>query len=164
MKKQSEKSHTVFITPYITPETRRAIYQVAEERTKGRVVEIEKELEETLEQLLKVKLTRGDLYDDTLVLTTERKIGKTTALLEISAKWEIPVVYKNTERTYIEEMAREHRQKEPLLVPITDLQILLKRAKFNVVLKSEILKYQELRKKLDAVGLANTIIIGFEEV
>lgn len=150
---------------YITPETREEIHKTAKKRSTNRIIEIEIDLMQILDQILKEILTKDGNRQDIIIQTPERAIGKTSATMGVAAEWGIPLICKEQERNDLGYTAAEkYKSEDFMIIGESTAGKTLRGTNIRVVLKTECVKASELRKILDAASCERVTIIGFEEV
>ena len=150
---------------YITPETREEIHKTAKNRSINRIIEIEMDLMQILDQILKEILTKDGNHQDIIIQTPERAIGKTSATMGVAAEWGIPLICKEQERNDLGYTAAEkYKSEDFMIIGESTAGKTLRGTNIRVVLKTERVKASELRKILDAASCERITIIGFEEV
>lgn len=164
MKEQREKVvKTLQNKLFVTPETREAIHRAASERSSKRVAEIEQDLEEILDQILKMTMTQRVSVEDIIILTPERRIGKTTALIKIAAEWNIPIIAAPQEKHFMsEEIRREYSHEEITILTTYEAERAIRGTQYRVVLKTELEPIEKVREMLQKIGMEQITIIGFE--
>lgn len=167
MKEQREKViKTLQNKLFVTRETREAIHRAASERSSKRVAEIEQDLEEILDQMLKMTTTqRASEGENIIILTPERKIGKTTALIKIAAEWNIPIIAAPQEKKFMsEEIRREYSREEIPILTTYEAERAIRGTQLRVVLKTELEPIEKVREMLQKIGMEQITVIGFEGV
>lgn len=167
MKEQREKVvKTLQNKLFVTPETREAIHRAASERSRKRVAEIEQDLEEILDQMLKMTTTqRVSAGENIIILTPERGIGKTTALIKIAAEWNIPIIAAPQEKHFMsEEIRHEYSHEEIQLLTTREAERAIRGTQYRVVLKTELEPIEKVREMLQKIGMEQITVIGFEGV
>lgn len=166
MHKEKHKAEQIMESKmYITPETREEIYKTAKKRSTNRIIEIEMDLMQILDQILKEILTKDGNRQDIIIQTPERVIGKTSATMGVAAEWGIPLICKEQERNDLGYTAAEkYKSEDFMIIGESTAGKTLRGTNIRVVLKTERVKASELRKILDAASCERVTIIGFEEV
>ena len=166
MHKEKRKAEQIMESKmYITPETREEIYKTAKKRSINRVIEIEMDLMQILDQILKEILTKDGNRQDIIIQTPERVIGKTSATMAVAAEWGIPLICKEQERNNLGYIAAERYKSEDfMIIGENTAGKTLRGTNIRIALKTESVKASKLRKILDAASCERVTIIGFEEV
>ena len=166
MKEQREKTLKILQSKlFVTPETRQAIYREAAERSKERVIEIERDLEEMLDQILKTTLTQKRLKGNIIIHTPERRIGKTRALIKTAAEWNIPIIAELQERNImIQEIRSEYKDEVIPILTLREAEQALRASQYRAILKTEMVPTEKVEEMLRKIGEENLAVIGFEEV
>lgn len=166
MHKEKRKAEQIMESKmYITTETREEIYKTAKKRSTNRVIEIEMDLMQILDQILKEILTKDGNRQDIIIQTPERVIGKTSATMAVAAEWGIPLICKEQERNNLGYIAAERYKSEDfMIIEENAAGKTLRGTNIRIALKTESVKASKLRKILDAASCERVTIIGFEEV
>nr|DAG53042.1 MAG TPA: hypothetical protein [Caudoviricetes sp.] len=166
MHKEKRKAEQIMESKmYITPETREEIYKTAKKRSTNRVIEIEMDLMQILDQILKEILTKDGNRQDIIIQTPERVIGKTSATMAVAAEWGIPLICKEQERNNLGYIAAERYKSEDfMIIEENTAGKTLRGTNIRIALKTESVKASKIRKILDAASCERVTIIGFEEV
>lgn len=107
---------------YITEEGRAALDEISRTRGSG-IRKAGQELYELLKNEFRELNLDGTRGTDSIIYTLERRIGKTTAVIELAAEMGIPIVVDAQHKTYLESKLKEMRiQNKVKLITLQDLE------------------------------------------
>ncbi len=153
------KPEELFNGIFITPETRKKIYEAAEERSEKDISQYVEKLYNALDEALKTIVLSIPDTKEYIIYTPERRIGKSRALLKLANDYSAVIVAGECEKAYLWRMAKELGYTEQCIVSLSELRRKIQENRVRTIIKTETVKLAEIRKQ--EIGC---YIVGIEAV